>query len=101
MGRKIAYRYRCRNKTRCYKRRTLRKPLEMYVREPRCLACGGELAPDKYRNTKELAPGRVCHCGGLHHPHRKGGSVWCDHHPTGPTDEDFVARYGPGCLEEV
>ncbi len=98
MGRKVCVRYRC-SRAKCRARRTLNKPVEMYVREPRCKACGGPLTPDAYRNTKELAPSRVCHCDGYPFAHRRGGGVWCDHHPTGPDDQDFRDRYGPGCLE--
>lgn len=98
MGRKTAYRYRC-SHDRCRTRRTLVKPLEHYVREPRCRCCGGPLTLDRYRNTQELAPDRVCRCDGYWFPHRRGGGVWCIHHPTGPTDEDYRERYGPDCME--
>lgn len=96
-GRKNGFRYRCTH-GRCRKRRTLRKRKEEYVREPRCEACGGELTLDAYRNRHELESDRVCHCDGYPHPHRIGGGVWCIKHPTGPTDEDYMDRYGPDCL---
>lgn len=99
MGRKIGYRYRC-SRQACRTRRTLPRRLEQYVREPRCRCCGGSLTLDVYRQRKGASEGRpTCYCDGVHYPHREGGTVWCRHHPTGPTDRDFIERYGRNCME--
>ena len=89
----MIYRYRC-TKAACRARRTLRRPLEGYVREPRCRCCGGPLTLDAYRQQTELAY-RPCNCDGYWFPHRPGGGVWCIQPLDGPTDEDYLARYGP------
>lgn len=67
----MAYNYRCSRRAACGKRKTLRHPLEWYLREPRCPDCGQhslkfDLAPR--RQTLE----RTCRCGGIAWPHREG-----------------------------
>lgn len=77
--------YRCGN---CRTRKSLKRELWQYVRPPKCPCCGlvdWRLDLSRYKEWK----GRkgvfdTCHCGG----------VWCVSHPTGPTDEDFICRYG-------
>lgn len=100
MGSKVGYRYRC-SHDRCRARRTLPRLIEQYIREPRCRVCGGPLTLDQYRQRTGPSEGRgTCFCDGVHFPHRKAGTVWCIHHPTGPTDQDYEERYGPGCMTE-
>lgn len=85
--------YRC-GRRGCRKIYHLPKPPEAYKITKKC-SCGGNLHyyADRERNRK-----RNCRCDGLPWsmaggPHHKGSSVWCIHHPTGPTDEDFEDRY--------
>ena len=98
MSKKLCVRYRCRH-ARCRQRRTLRHPVEWYVREPRCKACGGPLTRDRFRNEQELRA--VCTCDGYWFPHRPGGGVWCEQHPTGPTEEEMRERYPQVCRLRV
>lgn len=79
--------------SKCGARKTLNMMPHQYKLDKRrtCL-CGGELRVDWYRKKKEnKAP---CKCDGYHYPHRKGGGVWCKHHPTGPSEQDYLNRYG-------
>jgi hypothetical protein len=83
--------YRC-TKSSCRQRRTLKRPIEQYVREPRCLACGGRLSYDpepKRRHNQEK-----CVCDGYHFPHRRGTEPWCRYAKKGPSDKDYEERYG-------
>lgn len=87
----MSYNYRC-SVSECRKRRTLRKKIELYMRRPKCPSCGADSL--KYDPTEKIrTKSRTCRCDGLFYPHHKGTSVWCDHHPTGPTDEDWQERY--------
>lgn len=89
----MKYRYRC-SSSQCRTRRTLPRLVEQYQREPRCKCCGARLTLDIYRQRLGPSEGRqTCHCDGEHFPHRAGSSVWCRHHPTGPTMNDFAFRY--------
>lgn len=91
MGRKVGVRYRC---LKCWTRRTLPRRVEEYVRKPKCLGCGALLTyEDKYRQNTELKR-RPCECGDPVFPHRPGGSVWCQRHPTGPSELDQEERWG-------
>jgi len=82
----------------CRSRRSLRRELWQYVRPPKCRCCGAvDWRLDMSRTKEWLTRTGVfdtCDCGEYHFPHRKGGGVWCVHHPTGPTEEDFLIRYG-------
>ena len=84
--------YPCRCKS-CGSRKTFKKLPWTYKREKRCL-CGGEYRVDEYRRNVEHK--KPCNCNGYHFPHRKGGGIWCIHHATGPTEQDYIERYGPG-----
>lgn len=84
------YKYRC-GRGACRKIYTLSKPLSHYVREKKC-SCGGTL--HDYSCDRKRNKARTCHCDGLHFPHKKGSSVWCSEHPTGPSEEDQMERYG-------
>jgi hypothetical protein len=72
----------------CDARRTLAKPLERYVRPPRCKVCGRR----KYRVdlSRTLERGRFrkrpCRCCEYPFPHRLGSGL-CLHNPTKPTPE--------------
>ena len=92
---KKGYRYRC-SVEKCKTRVTLPKRIEEYVRPPKCKVCGGSrFRLDTHRQKHEIGAGlKKCYCDGYHYPHREGAGVWCKHHPTGPTTEDFEERYG-------
>lgn len=82
--------YRCTRCT-CRARTVLRKPIEQYVREPRCRFCGGRLShdPEVRRRSKRLK----CLCDGYNFPHRIGTEPWCKHAKVGPSDEQLEARH--------
>lgn len=86
----MSYPYRCRRRS-CSARRTLRKKLEQYVREPKCRECGGELRLDRWK-MKDHKKAK-CTCDGYHFPHRKG-SKWCNYSTVELTEEDYKQRYG-------
>lgn len=71
----------------------LSKRPDEYRVEKRC-ACGGTL--HDYDCDRRRNKARTCNCDGLPHPHHRGTSVWCRHHPTGPTEADYQERYGYG-----
>lgn len=82
----------------CRGRASLARELWLYTRPPACKSCGVvDWRLDMHR-TKELTTRtgvyNVCHCPGLTHPHRAGSSVWCELHETGPSEDDYVSRYG-------
>ena len=79
--------------SKCGARKTLNMmPHQYKLDKHRNCLCGGELRVDWYRKKKEnKAP---CKCDGYHYPHRKGGGVWCKNHPTGPSEQDYLNRYG-------
>lgn len=83
---------RCNNK-KCLTRVTLNKHPDLYVKRPVCKVCGSNLHVDMYRFKKEHKK-TLCNCDAFHFPHRAGSSVWCIHHPTGPTEQDQIERYG-------
>lgn len=79
----------------CRARRTLPKHPSKYLirRYARCYSCGRDaLSVDRFRKHKE-GKRYTCHCDGVHYPHRRGSLIWCIHHPTGPTEADFMDRY--------
>lgn len=83
--------YRC---THCWTRRTLPRPVEEYIRQPKCRGCGRLLTyRDKHREKVEMKR-KPCHCDAFHFPHRPGSSVWCSEHATGPTEADHQERWG-------
>lgn len=86
----MSYNYRCSRKA-CRARITFKRPIEDYARSKKCPACGGETL--KKTNDKQRNKRNKCTCDGWLFPHHKGTSVWCVHHPVGPTEEDFVDRY--------
>ncbi len=66
----MIYNYRCSHR-RCRKRVTLRHPLEWYIREPKCKACGRkQLKHDPEVSRRHQA--ETCRCSGVHFPHRRG-----------------------------
>ena len=66
----MAYNYRC-TKSDCRKRKTLRHPMEWYIRRPKCPACGRDsLAFDPHVRNQTLR--RTCKCNGIMYPHRAG-----------------------------
>lgn len=72
----------------CDTRRTLAKPLNDYLRPPRCTVCGKR----KYRVdvSRTLERGRYrrkpCNCGEYPFPHRVG-SKWCALNTNKPNEE--------------
>lgn len=80
----MRYPHRC---SRCRKRTVLRNRIHNYVRPPKC-SCGFHLVFDKAEWKRRLLA-TPCQCDGAHYPHRKGGVLLCEHHPTGPSEEDF------------
>lgn len=75
----------------CRRIYTLSKHPEEYVKPKRC-ACGGTL--HGYSMDRQRNKARTCRCDELPYPHKKGSTVWCRHHPTGPTEDDYRDRYG-------
>lgn len=88
MKRKL--KYRC-GRGKCRAIYHLPKPPEAYRKEKRC-DCGGKLHDYTYERKRNGR--KVCHCDGWPFPHQKGSSVWCQERPTGPTEEDYLERYG-------
>jgi len=88
----MSYQCRCRS---CGARNTLKRHPDDYVRDKKCTSCKAvnPYRVDWYRTLGEESKKNTCHCDGLHYPHRKGSSVWCREHPTGPTEEDYKMRY--------
>lgn len=64
----------------------------------RCMqsGCDGDMRVDWFRKNKEHK--NHCTCWGYSFPHRKGGGVWCEEHPAGPSDEDYALRYGNNAI---
>lgn len=88
----VKKKYRC-GKDGCRRIYHLTKHPEEYAKTKRC-ACGGTLhdySVDRKRNSA-----RTCYCDGLSYPHKKGSSVWCKEHLTGPSNEDYEERYRHG-----
>jgi len=91
------YKYRCKkrlsNGSQCDTRRSLKKKVEQYKRKPKCFNCGSTL---KYidKSSRGKFNHIICLCGDPHYPHREGATIWCKHHPIGPTEKDYEERYG-------
>lgn len=83
--------------SKCRTRRTLSKLPNQYKIEKfaKCMihGCDGEMRVDWHRKKKEHKK-NLCSCYGYSFVHRKGGGVWCEQHPTGPTEQDYIDRYG-------
>jgi hypothetical protein len=80
----------------CNARHQLKRHPKDYIRKPKCKSCGAELRyVDKWQMKKNKE--NLCYCDALPNsaPHRAGSTVWCTQHPTGPTEEDYIQRYGP------
>lgn len=86
--------YRCGS---CRGRKVLKRELWQYVRPPKC-SCGKVnwyIDLSRTKDWKEKKNGySVCDCNGYHFRHHKAGGVWCIHHATGPTEQDYIERYG-------
>jgi len=89
------YHYRCSLRNKCGARKTLKRPIEKYIRRPKCPRC--------HKDTLKFDPSRrrernnnLCKCDGMEGgwPHRKGSSVWCHKSKKQPTEEDYLERYG-------
>jgi len=89
----MTYSYRCTNRKKCGLRVTLKKHKEFYIKTPTCKSCGGNINFDPAVRRKTLKQLCTCDCMPGGWPHRQGSSVWCFHHPTGPTEEDWEERY--------
>ena len=97
----MSYLYRCTRKykfgpfkgQRCFQRHSFKKKVDDYVRVKKCPSCKNEITYlDNYQ--MKLNKKNMCECGDPYFPHRKGSSVWCTEHTTGPTEDDFKHRYG-------
>lgn len=107
----MSYLYRCKNRIKhgpakgqqCDARRALPRRVEEYIRKPKCKQCGAYLSyEDKWQRRKNRDKDNLCWCDGLPFtPHRKASTVWCMSHPTGPTEKDYLERYGGGYEEEA
>lgn len=86
--------------SKCRSRRTLQKLPHQYKIEKfaRCMlsGCDGEMRVDWHRKNAEHK--NNCRCWGYPFPHRPGGGVWCEKHPTGPTEQDYIERHGPDAV---
>lgn len=85
------FKYRC-GRRGCRKVYTLSQPPAAYRVEKRC-SCGGTL--HDYSIDRKRNKARTCGCDGLPFPHKKGSDVWCRHHATGPSEEDYLMRHKP------
>ena len=85
----MTYPYRCTTHA-CRARKTLRKHIHQYIREPVC-KCGGRLSFD--RTTRARDKKRTCICDGYYYPHHSGTEPWCIDAKIGPTEEDFKERH--------
>lgn len=99
----MSYLYRCTrtvNGIRHFIRRSLPKRIEEYINPPCCPVCKEPFKyVDKWQRKKNRDSDNLCYCDGLWFtergsPHRAGSSVWCKQHPTGPTEQDYIDRYG-------
>jgi len=103
---KRAYYYRCHRRIRskgkdsagrnkhCGGRKTLRKPIEQYLREQKCPLCHhkGSLRLDNWRKKNERGRCKQkCICDGLPYPHRRG-SKWCNHYAGEYDEYDMMYR---------
>ena len=98
----MSYTYRCGTKG-CRKQVTFKKKIEDFIDGKQCeklnlvngklVKCGGNL--HRFKRDKIRDKTRNCNCDGFpwDGPHRRGSSVWCENHPTGPTEEDYRDRY--------
>lgn len=95
----MSYLYRCTGQyrtgpfrgKRCYQRHSFKKKVEEYARPKKCHCCGNKITYiDKWQMKKNKEA--TCDCGSPHYPHRKGTTVWCIYHPTGPTEDDYRNR---------
>ena len=89
----MSYKCRCRK---CGARKTLSKHPDEYVRDKICWSCKAvnSYRVDWYRTKGKESKKNTCYCDGLPYPHRAGSTVWCREHPTDPSEEDYVTRYG-------
>lgn len=84
--------------SKCKSRRTLAKLPHQYIiqwhAQCKLPGCDGVMRVDWHRKNKEHKK-NLCSCIGYSFKHRKGGGVWCEQHSTGPTNQDYIDRYGP------
>ena len=88
---RFSTRVQCRN-NKCRTRDRIKKRLEEYKREKRCVVCGGPLRSIEAERRRELAKQETCYCGPIPFPHREGSLRFCEHHPlvdVEPTDEEW------------
>jgi predicted RNA-binding Zn-ribbon protein involved in translation (DUF1610 family) len=84
--------YRCSKKRSCGARLSVKAgglaPLK-------CPSCGNYNMVDVTAQERKRTKAQLCMCDGMvgGWPHRRGSSVWCSGHPTGPTEQDFKERY--------
>ena len=87
--------YRCGH---CRMRKVLARELWEYSQPPKCEICnvvGWVIDMTRYKEFKtKTGSYAVCRCDGLHHEHRPGSSVWCIEHKVGPSEADYIDRYG-------
>lgn len=90
----MSFNYRCSLRAQCGASKTLKKPIEQYIRRPMCPSCGKDTLKSVNAREKARNKRRVCRCDGYPHPHRKGTEPWCDRAKIGPLEEDYKERYG-------
>ena len=77
----------------CRQRHHFKKRVEEYVRPKKCPSCGNVITLlDRWQMKRNKQ--NTCLCAAYPFPHQAGSSVWCEQHPTGPTEEDQRHRYG-------
>jgi hypothetical protein len=82
----MPWRMRCRVKA-CQKRFSVKRHPNLYVRWPKCPACGTRLhtslveAERQAEMDRAKARGDVCGCSGYSFPHRRGSIAGCVEHP--------------------
>lgn len=99
------HRMRCGHRM-CWRRYTLRKHPDKYVRPVKCPHCGNRkkqysVEGQRRRELQKRKEKRLqCYCNRYPFPHQKGSLRMCDHHPAKtvePTEEEYV-QYQQ-CLE--
>lgn len=92
--RRVKFFYKCGS---CRSMKVLNRELWEYIRPPKCKCGVQDWRMDSARYNRWLnrtGEYNTCKCNGLHYNHRAGSTVWCEKHPTGPTEEDYIDRYG-------
>lgn len=84
------HRYRC-SRNSCRTRVTLKKCKELYIKEPKCKVCGGNLHSVE-KERKDYSRKMKCTCDGLHYPHQRG-TKWCNYYEGTYTEDELKERH--------